>query len=62
MIFIWLTTSRAFRDELVMATTRNRRILLKEDFDIVGPLKDKWVSIIKETFSFYNEGESLADY
>lgn len=62
MIFIWLTTSRAFRDELVMATTRNRRILLKEDFDIVGPSKDKWVSIIKETFSFHNEGESLADY
>lgn len=62
MIFIWLTTNRDFREDLVKATTRNRRILIKKDFDIIGPSKDKWPSIIEETFSFHNEGQALADF
>lgn len=62
ILFIWLTTSEKFRQSLVDATSRNRRILLKNDFIIVGPEKERWVSIIEETFSVHNEGQVLADY
>lgn len=61
-IFIWLTTSIDFRTMLVSATTRNKRILLKNDFNIVGPLKSEWPTIIEETFSFHNSEIPLSDY
>lgn len=61
-LFVWLTTSPAFRQKLVDATSRNRRILLQEDFDISGPAKEEWPGIIEETFEFHNGGKSLADF
>lgn len=62
IIFIWLTTNRDFQRLLVEATTRNRRILLRDDFTIEGPAKEEWPIIIEETFSFHNSEKSLADY
>lgn len=62
VIFIWLTTRADFRNRLVQATTRNRRILLAEDFNITGPNKSDWPKIIRETFSFHNNESALADY
>ncbi|MBS5956661.1 MAG: hypothetical protein KIC73_07080 [Clostridiales bacterium] len=62
MIFIWLSTSLEFCKKLVAATSRNQRILLKDDFSISGPEKKFWVSIIEETFSFHNAEQALADY
>ncbi len=44
------------------ATSRNKRILLKDDFTIDGPAKEEWPSIIEETFSFHNSDNSLADF
>lgn len=61
-IFIWLTTSIEFREMLVSATTRNKRILLKDDFNIIGPIKSEWPIIIEETFSFHNSETPLSDY
>ena len=61
-IFIWLTTSPEFRDILVDATSRNRRILLHESFCIEGPPKREWPKIIEETFSFHNSEKPLADF
>lgn len=62
ILFIWLSTSEKFCKSLVDATSRNRRILLKNDFVIEGPEKDKWVTIIEETFSVHNAEQVLADY
>jgi ABC-type dipeptide/oligopeptide/nickel transport system ATPase component len=62
VIFIWLTTNKDFQNLLVNATTRNRRILLNDDFTINGPEKEDWPKIIEETFSFHNSEKSLADY
>ena len=62
IIFIWLTTSREFQKMLENATSRNRRILLEENFTIVGPYKIEWPRIIDETFSFHNNEKCLADY
>ncbi|MFT9497635.1 hypothetical protein [Anaerosolibacter sp.] len=62
IIFMWLTTNKSFRDLLVEATNRNRRILLNRDFTIVGPEKESWPKIIEETFSFHNSEKPLADY
>lgn len=61
-VFIWLTTNLEFRNSLVGATTRNKRILLDGDFDIKGPEKSEWPKIIEETFSFHNSGTPLSDY
>lgn len=61
-IFLWLTTNEEFRQLLVNATSRNKRILLKNDFNILGPTKEKWPTIIEETFSFHNSDVSLSDY
>lgn len=61
-VFVWLTTSRAFRDLLVAATTRNRRVLLAKDFEISGPPKADWGAIIEDTFEFHNGGKPLADF
>lgn len=62
ILFIWLSTSKEFCRSLVDATSRNRRILLKDDFVIEGPEKGKWVTIIEETFSVHNAEQALADY
>lgn len=61
-VFLWLTTSSEFRDSLVGATTRNTRILLDGKFNIDGPEKSEWPSIIEETFSFHNSETPLSDY
>lgn len=61
-LFIWLTTDRAFQNQLQNATSRNRRILLESDFEVSGPEKSVWPQIIKQTFSFHNAEKSLADY
>jgi len=62
MIFLWLTTSREFQTLLADATSRNKRILLGNNFSITGPAKQEWTKIIEETFSFHNSEKSLADY
>ncbi len=61
-VFIWLTTSIEFRDMLVSATSRNKRILLDEDYSISGPEKSDWPNIVEETFSFHNSDIPLSDY
>lgn len=62
ILFIWLTTSLEFQQMLVTATSRNKRILLHNNFKITGPDKGDWHKIIDETFSFHNSENSLADY
>lgn len=61
MLFLWLTTDRVFQATLVAATSRNQRILLLSDFEINGPDKADWPSIMEETFSFHNNDASLPD-
>jgi len=61
-IFIWLTTSREFQKSLVDATSRNRRVLISEDFVIDGPNKGSWTQIVKDTFSIHNQEKELSDY
>ena len=61
VLFIWLTTSRDFQKSLADATTRNRRILLADSFELAGPLKSEWSEIIEETFRFHNDRD-LSDF
>lgn len=61
-VFIWLTTSKDFQSLLTNATTRNKRILLDNEFVIEGPEKNLWTGIIKDTFSVHNHEKELADY
>lgn len=61
ILFLWLTTSRAFQKSLADATTRNRRILLQSDFSLAGPAKNEWSEIIEETFRFHND-KDLSDF
>lgn len=61
-LFIWLTTSLDFQRDLIRATTRNRRIAVRNDFKLEGPQREEWPSIIEETFQFHNANQSLADY
>src|SRR5690606_19565675 len=61
-IFIWLTTSKDFQASLVTATSRNRRILLDENFETIGPERGQWLSIIKDNFSIHNQEKTLSDY
>lgn len=61
-LFIWLTTDKSFQAQLQEATSRNRRILLESDFEVTGPNKNNWPTIIKQTFSFHNAEKCLADY
>lgn len=61
-LFIWLTTSLDFQRELIRATTRNRRIVVRNDFKLEGPHREEWPDIIEETFQFHNVNQSLADY
>lgn len=62
ILFMWLTTSLEFVDQLVKATTRNQRILASSNFEVKGPARDEWPTIIDETFKFHNQDRSLADY
>lgn len=61
MVFIWLTTRRDFQYALAQATSRNRRILLSDNFELHGPAKADWPALIDETFSFHNNGTPLSD-
>lgn len=61
-LFLWLTTSEAFRNSLADAARRNERLLLDGNFELLGPNRDDWPSIIEELFEFHNPGEQLADY
>ena len=62
VIFIWLTTSSDFQRELAEATSRNERILVQPDFELIGPPSNEWGEIVEETFAFHNQGEPLANY
>lgn len=62
ILFIWLTTSREFQQQLARATTRNTRILQRSDFELKGPPRDEWPGIIEDTFRFHNKERSLADF
>lgn len=62
ILFLWLTTSRAFQKSLVQATTRNTRILVNRSFELSGPDRPQWPEIIEETFRFHNRDRSLADF
>lgn len=62
VIFIWLTTNRGFQKQLESATSRNRRLLASESFEITGPRKEEWPQIVEETFSFHNSETPLADF
>jgi hypothetical protein len=62
VLFIWLTTSREFQQELEHATSRNERILLAGGFELKGPAKEEWPEIVEETFAFHNQGQPLADF
>ena len=62
VLFLWLTTSKQFQKQLSDATTRNTRILAQSDFEISGPSREEWPEIIRETFSFHNDGRDLADF
>lgn len=61
-LFIWLTTSKEFQATLEAATSRNRRILAAGGFELRGPDRADWPSIIEETFEFHNAGRPLADF
>lgn len=61
-LVVWLTTSKDFQSMLEQATSRNRRILASIGFELVGPSRGDWPSIIEETFEFHNTGRSLADF
>lgn len=62
VLFIWLTTSRDFQRELAGATSRNERILVQKDFELVGPGPEEWPEIVEETFAFHNQEQPLADF
>lgn len=62
VLFIWLTTSKEFQAALAHATSRNKRILLSEDFEIQTVTRSEWPSIIQETFQFHNQDRMLSDY
>jgi hypothetical protein len=62
ILFVWLTTSWDFQRELVGATTRNARMLLDADFELLGPDLSEWADIVEETFAFHNQEQPLADF
>jgi hypothetical protein len=62
IIVLWLTTDEEFRNSLVEKTSRNTRILVTPDFNIVGPDKGDWSSIIMETFREHNSDQQLENY
>jgi hypothetical protein len=62
VIFIWLTTNREFQQQLIGATSRNRRLLANDAFEITGPVREEWPQIVEETFSFHNSDTPLSDF
>lgn len=62
VLFLWLTTSREFQADLAAATSRNERILIAGDFELIGPEKSHWAEIVEETFAFHNQEQPLADF
>lgn len=62
VLFLWLTTSMEFQQDLVSATTRNERILLEGNFELEGPNDSEWAEIVEETFAFHNQQQPLADF
>ncbi|CCH85800.1 conserved protein of unknown function [Modestobacter italicus] len=62
VLFLWLTTSRDFQQDLAAATSRNERILLAGDFELMGPEQTEWAEIVEETFAFHNQEQPLADF
>ncbi|MEU7902172.1 hypothetical protein [Actinoplanes sp. NPDC049118] len=62
VLFLWLTTSREFQEDLATATSRNERILVRKDFELVGPQPDEWAEIVEDTFAFHNQNQPLADF
>ena len=62
VLFVWLTTSKAFQNDLASATSRNRRILISEGFEISALDQISWPEVIQDTFHFHNQGKSLSDY
>lgn len=62
VLFIWLTTSREFQNDLSHATSRNKRILVSDDFEIETVQRNEWPEIIQETFQFHNQDRMLSDY
>lgn len=62
VVFLWLTTSKEFQSLLAAATSRNSRILVDAQFELVGPPEKEWPKIIEETFRFHNQDRDLADY
>ncbi|UCN16199.1 ATP-binding protein [Cellulomonas iranensis] len=61
IIFIWLTTNPEFQAALADATSRNERLLMARDFELVGPPREQWADIVEETFEAHNSGTELAD-
>lgn len=61
-LFVWLTTSKDFQNSLELATSRNRRILAENSFEISSLPKCEWPNIIEETFRFHNQDKMLSDY
>lgn len=61
VLFVWLTTDAGFQRELAEATSRNRRILVEADYELVGPERSQWAEIVEETFEAHNDGLELAD-
>lgn len=64
VLFIWLTTSLEFQQDLVNAVRRNKRLIPRgyKELSIEGPPKHEWLDIIEETFSFHNNEKRLADF
>lgn len=62
VVVIWLTTDEEFRGSLVEKTSRNSRILLDPDFNIIGPEKSDWPNIIMETFREHNSDQQLENF
>jgi hypothetical protein len=62
VLFLWLTTSKAFQAELAAATSRRARVLLAPDFELHGPEQAEWAEIVEETFAFHNQEQPLADF
>lgn len=62
LLVLWLTTKREFQNILSDATSRNSRILVARDFEITGPQRADWPTIIEDTFSFHNHETPLAEF
>lgn len=62
VLFLWLTTSKEFQADLVRSTSRNKRILANEGFEISALEKSSWPETIQDTFQFHNQDKSLSDY